>query len=174
MKQSPFFFSYCRVLALALVLLSSPACAEVLEGLVVGVADGDTLTVLDDTKEQHRIRLSGIDAPEKRQPFGNVSRQHLADAVFQRRVLVEYQKTDRYGRIIGKVMLDGRDECLAQVVAGLAWHYKHYAREQPPEDRETYAAAEDAAKAARRGLWRDPDPVPPWEWRKASRASRGH
>jgi endonuclease YncB( thermonuclease family) len=81
----------------------------VLEGLVVAVADGDTLTVLDDTQTQHRIRLSGIDAPEKGQPFGNVSKQNLADAVFQKRVAVEYAKTDRYGRLVGKVLLDGQD-----------------------------------------------------------------
>ena len=80
------------VLALALVLLSPAARAEVLEGLVVSVADGDTITVLDDTKVQHRIRLSGIDAPEKRQPFGTVSKQHLADAVLQRRVVCGIQQ----------------------------------------------------------------------------------
>ena len=105
---------------LALLLSPLAARAETLEGLVVAIADGDTLTVLDDTKTQHRIRLSGIDAPEKRQPFGTVSRQHLADAVFQRRVVVEFYKTDRYGRLIGKVLLDGQDESLAQVAAGLA------------------------------------------------------
>lgn len=152
-------------LALVVALLPAAARAELLEGLVVAVADGDTLTVLDDAKTQHRIRLSGIDAPERRQPFGTVSRQHLADAVFQRRVVVEFGKTDRYGRLVGKVLLDGEDECLAQITAGLAWHYKQYQREQSPEDRQTYAAAEDAARAARLGLWRDPDPVPPWEWR---------
>jgi len=100
--------------------------------------------VPDDAKTQHRIRLSGIDAPERRQDFGNVSRQILADAVFQRRVVVEYDKTDRYGRLVSKVLLNGQDECL---------------------DRQAYAAAETEARAARRGLWRDGEPVPPWEWR---------
>jgi len=152
-------------LALGVVCLPAEAFAERLEGLVVAIADGDTLTVLDDAKAQHRIRLSGIDAPERRQAFGNVSRQHLADAVFQRRVVVEYDKTDRYGRLVGKVLLNGQDECLAQVAAGLAWHYKKYEGEQPVADRRAYAAAEDEARAARRGLWRDGEPVPPWEWR---------
>ena len=152
-------------LAVAVTCLPAEAFAERLEGLVVAVADGDTITVLDDAKTQHRIRLSGIDAPERRQDFGNVSRQHLANAVLQRRVVVEYDKTDRYGRLVGKVLLNGQDECLAQVAAGLAWHYKKYEGEQPFEDRRAYAAAEDAARAAQRGLWRDANPVPPWEWR---------
>lgn len=153
------------LLVLALVTLPLTASADWLEGTVVAIADGDTLTVLDATQTQHRIRLAGIDAPEKRQAFGNVSRQHLADAVFQRRVRVEYHKADRYGRLIGKVLLGGQDLNLAQVTAGLAWHYKQYEREQSPDDRRTYAAAEDEARAARRGLWRDSAPVPPWEWR---------
>jgi endonuclease YncB( thermonuclease family) len=101
---------------------------------VVAVADGDTITVLVDTKTQYCIRLSGIDAPEKRQSFGTVFRQHLSGAVFQRRVAVAYHKANRYGRLIGKVMLDGQDECLAQVIAGLARHYKQCQREQSPED----------------------------------------
>ena len=80
-------------------------------------------------------------------------------------VLVEWSKLDRYGRVIGKVVLGSEDVCLAQVRAGLAWHYKAYEREQTPVDRERYAQAEKEARASKRGLWRDPGPTPPWDFR---------
>lgn len=156
----------------ALVWLAPAGASAVqLEGEVVGLADGDTVTVLDATKTQYKVRLSGIDAPEKNQPFGNRSKQHLADLVFRKHVVVEWSKQDRYGRIVGKVLVGGRDACLAQVVAGLAWHYKTYQREQAPEDQVLYAAAEDAARAKRVGIWQDPAPIAPWDFRHAR---RGH
>lgn len=149
------------------------AKADQLVGRVVGVADGDTITVLDATQAQHRIRLMGIDAPEKKQPFGAAAKQHLASQVYDKSVMVEYAKRDRYGRIIGKVMLDGRDVCLEQIKAGLAWHYKKYAAEQAMEDRDRYAAAEDSARNQRVGLWADPAPVAPWEYRHPSLQKSG-
>ena len=115
------------VAALAvLCALAALSRADVIRGRVVGVADGDTVTVLDASKSQHRIRLQGIDAPESRQAFGTRSKQHLSDLVFDREVSVEWQKLDRYGRVLGKVLVGGRDLCLAQVRAGMAWHYKYY------------------------------------------------
>lgn len=134
-------------------------------GKVIKVADGDTITVLDDTNTQHKIRLSGIDAPEKRQAFGNVSRQSLAHMVADQSVVVEWVKVDRYGRKVGKVLLDGLDCNLVQVKRGLAWHYKQYQREQSPTDQQSYAAAEDAARTAKLGLWREANSMPPWEFR---------
>ncbi len=122
------------------------ALADLYTGRVVAISDGDTLTVLDADKVQHKVRLSGIDAPEKRQPFGSVSWQHLAGLVFDRDVAVEYHKVDRYGRQLGKVWLADEDANLAQVRAGLAWHYKRYEREQPFEDRPTYSKAEVTAR----------------------------
>lgn len=148
---------------------SSASVAESYSGLVVSIADGDTVTVLDGANQQHKVRLSGIDAPEKAQPFGNVSRQHLAQLVFQQRVTVEFEKHDRYKREVGKILLTGRDVNLQQIEAGLAWHYKKYQSEQPPADRPTYSAAESYAASERRGLWRDPSPTPPWEFRKLKR-----
>jgi endonuclease YncB( thermonuclease family) len=133
---------------------------------VVGIADGDTITVLDDSKTQHRVRLAGIDAPEKGQAFGNVSRQHLADLVAGQRVTVERHKRDRFGRIVGKVQRGGLDVCLEQVRAGMAWHFKKYAAEQSPEDRRTYAEVEEQARANKAGLWGDARAVPPWEFRR--------
>lgn len=152
------------VACLALALAAS-AQADIISGRVVSIADGDTLTVLDASNTQHKIRLAGIDAPEKKQPFGNASRQHLAQQVFSKAVLVVHNKKDRYGRQVGKIAVDGVDVNLAQIKAGLAWHYKAYEREQSPADRTAYAAAELVARSARRGLWGEAGAVPPWEWR---------
>ncbi len=102
----------------------------------MGVADGDTITVLDTDKVQHKIRLAGIDAPEKKQPFGNRSKESLSDLVFSKTVTVDTGKTDRYGREVGKVLIDGIDANLVQVQRGFAWHYKAYEREQPAVDRQ--------------------------------------
>lgn len=150
--------------ALAL-FLSLNAHADTLLGKVISVADGDTITVLDADKVQHKIRLAGIDAPEKKQAFGNRSKESLSDLVFDKTVNVETEKRDRYGRQIGKVLVDGQDVNLVQVERGMAWFYRQYQREQSPNDRKLYEAAEDAAKAGRRGFWRDSDPVPPWDFR---------
>jgi len=114
----------------------------IFEGRVVGVQDGDTITVLDSSNANHRIRLLGIDAPEKGQAFGTQSKQNLSEAVFNKVVTIEWSKHDRYSRIVGKVLLNGRDVCLDQVTAGMAWHYKYYQDDQTPEDRQLYAAAE--------------------------------
>ncbi len=145
------------------------AAAETLHERVVSVADGDTITVLDSSKTQHRIRLAGIDAPERGQPFGTRSRENLAKWVFRRDVIVEWHKKDRYGRLVGVVLVDGDDVNLEQVRAGLAWWYRDYAKEQRPEDREVYELAEKAAREKKRGLWADPKPIAPWEWRRILR-----
>ncbi len=143
-----------------------PSGSQTLTGRVVRVADGDTITVLDSNDTQHRIRLEGIDAPESHQAFGAQSKKSLSEMVFGKDVTVVYQKTDQYGRLVGKILLDGKDINLEQVKAGMAWHYKEYQREQTPEDRELYARSEDEAHAARRGLWQDPDPIEPSAFRK--------
>lgn len=158
-----------RIFTLALLLFcANVVSAELVryEGRVVGVTDGDTITVLDDSNVQHKVRLMGIDAPEKSQAFGNVSRQHLAARMFSKTVTVVYSKTDRYRREIGKVLLDDEDINLEQVVSGLAWHYKKYAREQSPEDQDNYTHAEVRARILAIGLWSLPSPVPPWDYRR--------
>ena len=152
--------------AAVLLTLALAVNAETITGRVVGVADGDTITVLDANKVQHKIRLSGIDAPEKKQPFGNRSKESLSELAFDKTVTVETSKRDRYGRQIGKVLVNGRDVNLMQVERGMAWFYRQYQRDQSPNDRRLYEAAEDAARAGKRGLWRDADPVPPWEFRR--------
>jgi endonuclease YncB( thermonuclease family) len=160
LKQS--FVGFTVVLA----LFASPARAETLSGIVIGVADGDTITVLDDRLHQHKVRLAGIDAPEKGQDFGQRSKQNLAAMAHGRQVMVEGHKIDRYGRFVGKVMVGGTDVNLRQIEMGLAWHYKAYEREQTPDDRDAYAAAENAAKGLRTGLWSLPSAQSPWEYRR--------
>lgn len=154
------------VMATALGLVTPSAFALKLIGEVVAVADGDTVTVLDSDKQQHRIRLAGIDAPEKRQAFGNRSRQALASMVFRQHVTVDYQKTDRYGRLIGKVFANQVDINLKILRIGLAWHYKDYQGEQSVEDRAAYSEAESTARNDGVGLWQDQNPMPPWEFRR--------
>ena len=151
---------------LILALLFGLTCHDsTIDGSVVGIADGDTITVLDAVKVQHKIRLAGIDAPEKKQAFGNHSKESLSDLVLDKTVNAETEKRDRYGRQIGKVPVNGQDVNLVQVERGMAWFYQQYQREQSPNDRRLYEAAEDAAKAGKRGLWRDTEPVPPWDFR---------
>jgi endonuclease YncB( thermonuclease family) len=145
--------SIARLLAATIALaLSLTAQAQIIEGKVVGISDGDTITVVDANRTQHKIRLAGIDAPEKRQAFGNVSKQNLSRMVFQKDVTVDYDKRDRHGRIVGKVLLGGDDICIRQIEDGLAWHFKKYEDEQPVMDRGAYSRAESVARAAGVGL----------------------
>jgi endonuclease YncB( thermonuclease family) len=155
----------------ALTIFFAPvAVAVTLIGEVVGVADGDTLTLLTADKVQHQVRIDGIDAPERTQPHSQVAKQSLSDMVYRHAVTAECSKVDRYGRDVCKVTIDGQDVGLMQIRRGLAWHFKRYAREQSPEDRRVYAQAETEARAAKRGLWRDAAPLPPWEFRGEKRA----
>jgi len=159
-----------RVLVfIVFAVLTTASHADALTGRVVGIADGDTLTLLDATNTQHKIRLSGIDSPEKGQPFGQACKKSLSDLAYDRVVAVESNKLDRYGRVIGKVLVNGQDVNLEQVRRGCGWHYKKYQNEQILDDRLSYNAAEESARARRVGLWTDLEPRPPWEWRKDSR-----
>ncbi|HEX7723882.1 MAG TPA: thermonuclease family protein [Pyrinomonadaceae bacterium] len=153
-------------------LPSGPVGSQTLTGRVVRIADGDTVTVLDGTNTQHRIRLQGIDAPESHQAFGTKSKKNLSDMIFDKDVTVVYDKTDQYGRLVGKILLNGKDVNLEQVKAGMAWHYKEYEREQSPEDRELYARAEEEARSSRRGLWDDANPTEPGEFRRKEKRER--
>lgn len=147
------------------VLIAQSAFAEEFSAKVVGVTDGDTLTALADNREV-KIRLAGIDAPEKRQPFGMASKKHLSDLVYGQTITLNCTKADRYRRLICVVKRNGQDINLLQVSSGVAWWYRQYAREQSVPDRSAYAGAEDEARLARRGLWAEPNPVPPWDWRR--------
>ena len=155
-----------KFILIFILFLSNFAHAKTIEGLVVGVADGDTITVLDQQKNTYKIRLQGIDAPEKKQAFGEKSKQSLHDLVHGKQVRIEYDKEDKYGRIVGKITLDDLDICLQQLVLGMAWHYKKYQNEQSVADRVVYNDAELKSKSLKLGLWADETPMPPWEFRK--------
>ncbi len=162
------------------LFLYSPALADTLQGKVVKIADGDTVTIVDNSGKKHRIRLAGIDAPEKDQPYGDLSTQGLNNLVSGGIVTIEYEKRDRYKRIIGKVLVDPPGEvfCVAldcvkkidagleQIKAGLAWHYKYYQMEQSEEDRRLYSETELEARIEQIRLWKGEEPMAPWEWRK--------
>lgn len=148
-----------------LIAVTGKTFADVI-GRVMSVTDGDTIKVLDSHKVQHKIRLTGIDAPEKNQPYGKASREHLAALVAGKLVRVESNKNDRYGRILGKVWIDDTDANLEQLKAGYAWWYKYYAKDQSKTDRIKYESAEKAAREAKLGLWVEPNPINPYEWRK--------
>lgn len=139
--------------------------AELLYGRVVGVSDGDTITVLDSSNTQYKVRLSGIDAPEKKQPFGNVSKKSLSDLAFNGQANVYWHKKDRYQRLIGKVYVSGIDVNLEQIKRGMAWYYVKYKKELSDQDQYLFEISESYARDNYIGLWSDSNPIPPWEFR---------
>jgi endonuclease YncB( thermonuclease family) len=146
-----------------------PAHAEILQGTVTGIADGDTLYVLDATKREYKVRMLGIDAPEHGQAFGEASKQALKQLAHRQMVQVEWRKRDQYGRLLGKVVLPGdRDANLHQLANGMAWWNRKYAYEQANADAIRYREAEYVARKKRLGLWSQKNPVPPWRWRYAN------
>ncbi|MDT4897682.1 MAG: hypothetical protein QOH25_2759 [Acidobacteriota bacterium] len=144
----------------------------VIEGKVINVHDGDTVTVLDKDNKKFHIRLQGIDAPELKQAYGAPSQENLSRMVLGKQVTIVWNKVDKYRRTVGTIMLDGRDINIEQVKAGLAWHFKKYADEQDPKDRVTYSKAEEEARAGKLGLWQDPNPTPPGDYRVEVKVAR--
>lgn len=164
MKQ----LKFC-LFALAMAIAQPSLSNEIIPGLVVGVSDGDTVTLLTQNKQQVKIRVQGIDAPERAQAFGQVARQAMAKTVFQKNVEARCPSTDRYGRKICTIHVNGVDAGLQLLNQGLAWHYKQYEREQPEQDRVAYAYAEEMARSRRAGLWSDANPQAPWDFRRSKR-----
>lgn len=152
-----------KLLGALMLLAFQSAAADTLPGRVVGIADGDTLTVLVE-RQQIKVRLAEIDAPEKAQAFGNRSKQSLSDLCFNKTARLDDKGKDRYGRTVARVYCDGADANTEQVRRGMAWVYERYA----PKNSPLYGAQAEA-RAARRGLWADNEPVPPWEWRRGKR-----
>lgn len=136
---------------------------------VVGVSDGDSLTVLDESNQQHRVRLAEIDAPERGQPWGDRSREALSALVFGKTISVQQTDTDRYGRVVARVFSDGRDVNRTMVEQGAAWAYRQHTQDQ------TLIATEGRARRERAGLWSmgDAQTVPPWQWRQGVRVGTG-
>jgi endonuclease YncB( thermonuclease family) len=154
-----------RWLLLFLLLLAQPANAGEISGRVVAIADGDTLTVLA-SRQQIKVRLLDIDAPERKQPFGTRSGQSLADMGAGKDARIAEQGKDRYERTLGRVSCAGVDANAEQARRGMAWFYERYA----PKDSLLYAVQEEA-RAVRRGLWQDTRPVAPWARRWAKRGA---
>ena len=154
-----------KLICILLLLLSLLSFAEELTGKVIKVSDGDTITVLDSNNQKYKIRLQGIDAPETQQAFGETSRQSLASLVYDKEVIILWDKRDKYARIVGKVIVDGRDANYEQLKKGLAWYYKQYENDLSDEDKERYAEAEAWARNYTEGLWTDSKSIPPWEFR---------
>jgi endonuclease YncB( thermonuclease family) len=145
------------------LIFSLSAQAKIIEGLVVKIADGDTLTLLTSSNKKIKIRLAGIDTPEIKQPFGSKAKQALAKLVFQKKALIEVQTKDRYGRTIGIVFVDGQNVNYELVRQGMAWVYRKYTND------EILYGLEAQAKTKKTGLWADAKSIAPWSWRKGVR-----
>lgn len=171
-----------RLLAafIGLAAVVAPIRAEELRGRVIGLSDGDTVTVLDANKTRHRVRIAGIDAPERGQPGAQRSKESLFALVYEQPVRVQWKKRDRFDGIVGTIWVAapdspcrGKPDCpmtvdvgLVQITIGRAWWFRKHADEQSPEERRRYEFAEQEARARKAGLWRDGTAVPPWEWRE--------
>jgi endonuclease YncB( thermonuclease family) len=153
------------IVAVLLMTLTAPVWADELRGSVLAVVEGETLLLLAADNSQHRIRLAGIDAPEKDQPFGDRSKQNLAKLTHGGGIRANCPKRDSYGWQVCKVYVRGQDIGLRQVYDGMAWWYRAHAQDQSATDRQRYAREEYEAREGKRGLWADPSPTPPWEWR---------
>jgi micrococcal nuclease len=157
-----------KIISLALLLSAAIAVGEDFRGRVVRISDGDSIGVMHQGREE-KIRLHGVDAPEKKQPFSIQAKLYTAGLAFEKEVTVKPRGTDRYGRTVAEVILaDGRNLNHEIVKAGLAWWFKRYA----PDDGDLKRLEAEARKA-KRGLWTDPEPVPPWEWRTMLRQQQG-
>ena len=143
-------------------LLACVAFGREITGKVMRVSDGDTLWV-SDSLGRHKVRLNRIDAPESDQEYGKESAAHLKSLVGGKTVRVEYDNLDQYGRILGIIFLGDTDINLQMVRDGCAWHYRHFDKMQ------SYADAENEARAAKRGLWASGDAINPYLWRKSKR-----
>ncbi len=158
-----------HITVLLALLMCQTASAWTLRGQVMAVTGGDTIKVRDEKNRQYTVRLAGLDAPEKFQSYGQRAEDSLRELVFQRGVSVEIARQGGSPNL-GKVLLaDGRDMNLEQLKRGFAWYDKSRAQDLPAQDREAYAAAEAEARIQRVGLWRDKQPIPPWEFRQGRR-----
>lgn len=151
---------------LVTICVSWTIFAGSITGKVVSVSDGDTITILAISKKTHKIRFEHIDTPEKSQAYGQAAKKHLSSIVFGKTVEAKVKTTDRYGRSIATIFLEDKNINLEMVKAGYAWHYKKYSKDI------IFAAEEVISRKAKKGLWQDSNPVPPWEFRRTGRKSK--
>ncbi|MFC6102172.1 thermonuclease family protein [Olivibacter domesticus] len=150
-----------RISIFFLFLTNIGLCQTIVKGKVVRIADGDTITLLDENKKQVKIRLYGIDCPEKRQDFGSVAKQFTASKCFNKFIKAEIKYTDRYGRKVGSVILpNGKSLNKELLKAGLAWHYVKF------DTSAEFSMIEKKARLKRKGLWSMENPIAPWVFRK--------
>lgn len=149
-----------------ILLFSIYANADELTGRVVDVASGDSITITDASNTEFKVRLSGIDAPEKQQPFGMESKKSLTDLIYAKEVTVSWIKRDYHKRVVGKVLFNKTDINLEQVKRGMAWVFKHFLDDPYSQDQSDYVDAQEEAEKRRLGLWSKTDPIPPWEFRR--------
>jgi endonuclease YncB( thermonuclease family) len=135
-------------------------------GRITGIVDGDTINVLVLGKQQIRVRLAFVDAPERDQAFGQHAKQAMSELVFGKDVKLRPHTIDSDGRVVARVLIDNQDAGLELLRRGLCWVYEKYVGEASVEIQNSYREAQDTAHAEKLGLWQDPDPEPPWEWRK--------
>ena len=156
-------------LCLSIATFTLGVWAKDITGIVVSVADGDTVTVLSPEKKQFKIRMAAIDSPEKAQAFGQRSKQHLSDLVYKKEVRVQVVDIDRYKRHVGVVFLGDKNINLAQVEEGYAWVYRQFVKNVPKPMANALFEAEETAKTVKKGLWSDKNPTAPWDWRREQR-----
>ncbi len=144
-------------------LLLIPISAKTLKGRIVKVSDGDTIVLLDSTNTQHKIRLDGIDCPEKGQPFGTKATEFVKQLTINKTIIVEWKKKDRYNRILGIVYADSVNVNKELLKNGLAWHYKHFNNDAE------LAELEQQAKDKKLNIWSEKNPIEPYQWRKWKR-----
>ncbi len=149
-----------------ILLFSIYANADELIGRVTEVASGDSITIIDASNVEFKVRLSGIDAPEKEQPYGPVSRESLSDLIQGKEVTVNWIKRDYHRRVVGKVLINNTDVNLEQVKRGMAWVFRHFEDDPFAQDQSDYLNAQEEAEKHRLGLWAQNDPTPPWEFRR--------
>ena len=159
---SPFVWLSCFTLLASLIPREAAAkdASKIITARIVGVHDGDSITALAAGNVQLKVRLDGIDAPELKQPFSTQSKQALSGMVFGKVVSLHVSGQDRYKRTLAVVMVGGMNVNMEMARLGLAWWYEKYSKDA------ALMAAQSEARAARRGLWSDPAPIPPWEWRR--------
>jgi micrococcal nuclease len=153
------------ILAAAAVLAFSASSAHAEQFRVVGVSDGDTVKVLSSGNRQMKCRLHGIDAPETSQSMGQASKASLSDMIYRKTVDVEVVDQDQYGRSVCRIFLNGVDVNKVQIQRGFAWWYSRYSNDA------SYGQAQDTAKRQRLGLWAEPNPTPPWAFRREGRSN---
>ena len=158
-----FFFQMNKVLQTIILsfIFTCSVFAQTLTGIVVSIADGDTFTLLDSDNKQIKIRLHGIDCPERKQAYSKQATDFISERIFRKSVTVIVKDKDRYRRIVGEVFYNDATNLNLEILAnGFAWHYKRY------DKSEAYSKAEQSAKEKQLGLWQDKNPIAPWDYRK--------